>query len=201
MISGSYPITIVVNDFYNNNQSDIIVANNGTNNIIILTGYSFQPSVRQKTYFVGQDSRPCAVTVYDFNNDGKLDMVVDNFNNNSLLIFNGEYDGTFVSGKTYSTGSKSGPQYHCLADLNNDNQIDIITANLGSNSIGVLLGQNNGTFSNVTTYSTGDNSQPGSVVVGDVNNDNHLDIVSANFNTNSFSVFIGYGNGTFANMV
>jgi hypothetical protein len=198
-ISGSYPIMVVVTHFNNDNQSDVAVANYGTNNVLILTEYSINPSARQTTYFVGLDSSPSAVAISDFNNDGKLDIAVNNLNNDYILILNG--NGTFVTGATYSTGNQSTPQYQCCADLNNDNRIDIIIANYGSNCVGILLGQDNGTFANVATYSTGIGSAPWFVAVGDLNNDNHLDIVSANYGTNNVGVFLGYGNGTFADMV
>ena len=97
----------------------------------------------------------------------------------------------------YSTGENSAPQYVCVTDLNNDNRMDIVTANYGSDTVGVLLGQDNGTFANVTTYSTGINSLPWSVAVGDLNEDNIIDIVSGNYGSNYVSVFFGLGNGIF----
>ena len=42
---------------------------------------------------------------------------------------------------------------------------------------------------------------PYSVAVGDFNNDTILDIIVANYGTNNLGVLLGYGNGTFANMV
>ncbi len=52
-----------------------------------------------------------------------------------------------------------------------------------------------GTFQAKTDYTTGTN--PYSVVLGDVNNDTKLDIITANFNVNSSSVLLGNGDGTF----
>ena len=197
-IIGSSPIAVAVADFDNDYQSDIAVVNNGTNNLLILSGYSIEPSARETTYFVGRDSRPSAVIIYDFNNDSKLDLAVDNFNDDYILILNGVGDGTFVKGETYSTGNKSTPQYQCIGDLNSDNRMDLITANLGTDCVGVLLGQDNGTFAPVRTYSTGTGSAPWFVAIGDTNNDNHLDIVSANAGSGSVGVLLGYGNGSFS---
>ncbi|CAF2715852.1 unnamed protein product [Rotaria sp. Silwood2] len=201
LISGSSPMMAAITDFNNDNQSDIAIANYGTNYIIVAIGYFIEPSVRQVTYFVGRDSRPSAVVIHDFNNDGKLDLAIDNFNDNYILILNGDNNGTFVEGGQYSTGTGSSPQYQCLADLNNDNRMDIIIANVGSDSAGVLLGQDNGTFANITTYSTGVGSGPWFVAVGDLNNDNHPDIVSANYNSDNIGVLIGFGNGSLADVV
>ena len=48
-------------------------------------------------------------------------------------------------------------------------------------------------------YSTGTSSRPYGVAIGDLNNDNILDIVIANSGTNIILTFYGYGNGTFGN--
>ncbi|CAF1562361.1 unnamed protein product [Rotaria sp. Silwood1] len=201
LISGSSPMMAAIADFDNDNQSDIAITNYGTNYIIVAMGYFIEPFARQVTYFVGRDSRPSAVVIYDFNNDGTLDLAIDNFNDNYILILNGDNNGIFVEGGKYATGIGSSPQYQCLADLNNDNRMDIIIANLGSDCAGVLLGQDNGTFANIATYSTGIGSGPWFVAVGDLNNDNHPDIVSANYNSNNIGVLIGFGNGSFADVV
>jgi hypothetical protein len=200
-ISGSNPFYVVVADFNNKNQSDIVVANYGTNNVLLLMNYSIIPSARQTNYFVGTDSRPTSVVVYDFNNDGQLDIVGNNFNDGNILILTGLDNGTFDINATYSTGINSAPRYICFGDLNNDKQMDIVTANYGSDSVGILLRHRNGTFAPVMTYSTGIGSTPWWVALGDVNNDNRLDIVSANTGSNSIGIHLGHGDGTFAAMV
>ena len=63
----------------------------------------------------------------------------------------------------------------------------------------MLLGYGNGSFDNQMTYSTGAN--PSSAAVGDFNNDTRLDIVVANWDSNTVSVLLGYGNGSFANQM
>jgi hypothetical protein len=191
---------VAVSDFDNDNLSDIVVANYGINNVLILSNYFIKPSTRQINYFGGRDARPSAVVIYDFNNDGKLDIAVDNFNNDYILILTGTDNGTLAGPTTYSTGDEAAPVYLCLADLNNDNRMDIVIANLGTDCVGILFGQDNGTFANVITYSTGNGSTPWFVAVGDVNNDNQLDIISVNTGTNSVGVFLGYSNGTFTDM-
>ena len=41
------------------------------------------------------------------------------------------------------------------ADLNNDNQMDIVISDVGYNSLGVFLGNGDGTFAAIKTYNTG----------------------------------------------
>ncbi|CAF1181469.1 unnamed protein product [Rotaria sp. Silwood1] len=196
-INESRPVFVAVADFNKDNQSDIAIANYGTNNVLILSQYFIKPSVRQMNYLVEKDSRSSSIVIYDFNNDDRLDLLVNDFNNNSLLLLTGNDDGTFKRTTTYSTGNKSAPKHICIGDFNNDNRMDIVTANYGSDSVGILLAQGNGTFSNVTTYFVSDGSTPWSVNVGDFNNDNRLDIVTANYGSGGLGVLLGHANGTF----
>ncbi|CAF4403712.1 unnamed protein product, partial [Adineta steineri] len=69
--------------------------------------------------------------------------------------------------------------------------LDIVVANSGTNNIIIFLNHGNGSFPNQITYSTGSDSEPYSVAVGDFNNDTRLDIVAANFWTNNIIVFLG----------
>ncbi|CAF3678182.1 unnamed protein product [Adineta steineri] len=200
-ISESYPIFVAINDFDNDNQSDIVVANYNTNNILLLNKYSNKPSAKSTNYFLGQNSLPSSIVIYDFNQDTYLDMIVNNLNDNNIVLLTNQGDGIFNIDSTYSTGYKSSPQFILLADLNKDKKIDLVTANLGSDSIGVLLGQTNGLFSNVTIYSTGLNSNPCSLAIGDINNDNQLDIVTFNSNNGNLILLLAFQNGIFNNAI
>jgi hypothetical protein len=101
---------------------------------------------------------------------------------------------------TYSTGNGAKPYDMTVGDFNNDNLWDIVVVNWVTNNLGVLLGYGNGRFGPITNYSTGDDSYPIAVAVGDLNNDSQLDIVVANYGTNNVGVLFGYGNGTFVNL-
>jgi hypothetical protein len=96
-----------------------------------------------------------------------------------------------------SINGDSHPHSAAVADFNNDGLLDIVVANSGTNNIGVFLRSDNNTFTNQMTYSTGSNSVPYAVAVGDFNKDQRLDIVVANFGTNNIGIFLGTANGTF----
>src|SRR4051794_20111383 len=53
-------------------------------------------------YNVG--SSPYSVAAGDFNGDGKLDLVVANFNSNSVSVLLGNGDGTFGAAVNYGAG-------------------------------------------------------------------------------------------------
>jgi hypothetical protein len=197
-ISGSSPYWISATDFNNNNQSDIVIANYGANNVLILIDYSSKPSARQTNYYAGLPSSVGSVVVSDLNNDHIFDIIFIVATKISTLT--GLSNGTFSREATYSINVGSVAQYICVGDLNNDNRIDIVSANRVSDSVGVCLGHGDGTFANMITYSTGIGSSPYWIALGDVNNDNRLDIVSANTGTSSIGIFLGNGDGTFGIM-
>jgi hypothetical protein len=248
-ISGSNPSCVAVADFNNDNLLDLVVANNGTNNVLVLMDYSITPSARQShcrlqietdtmtsvvvrdfnndhildiaynveanigiltgmgnetfseeiTYLTGDGFTLQYICVGDLNNDNRMDIISASRFSNNVNIFLGYGNGTFATMMAYSTGKGSNPWWIALADVNNDNRLDIVSANTGSDTIGILLGNGDGTFLTVITYSTGINSMPRSVAIGDINSDNHLDIVVANWN-GSVIIFLGHGNGIFTFM-
>ena len=73
--------------------------------------------------------------------------------------------------------------------------LDLAVANYTSNTVSILIGNGNGTFGALTSYSVG--LGPMSVAVGDFKNNKILDVVTANNSDDSLSILYGNGDGTF----
>ncbi|CAF4008605.1 unnamed protein product, partial [Rotaria sordida] len=194
----SRPIFINVGDFNNDNKSDIIIANYGTNSISIFFGYGNGSFKDQKIYFTGYDSNPRSLAIGDFNKDNYLDIAVANYGTNNIGILFGFGDGNFTNQQIYTTGPNSNPISIAIGDFNNDKNLDIVVANYGIGNIGVFLNLNNGTFTSQITYLVDVSSHLEYVTVGDLDNDNALDIITVDSNNNQVHVYTGYGNGAFA---
>ncbi|CAF3745768.1 unnamed protein product [Rotaria sp. Silwood1] len=195
--SESQPSFVAAGDFNNDNQMDIVIANNGTNNIVILLGFGNGSFANQIIYSTGIESQPKSIAIGDLNNDKNMDIIVANSGSNNIGIFLGLGNGTFRNQITFHTGNTSMPTCVTLGDLNGDNNMDIIVANNGTNSIGIFLGFGNGTFVNQINFSTGNRSNPIYVTIGDLNNDNQLDIVVINNANGIVGIYLGNNNGTF----
>src|SRR5262249_26865793 len=97
-----------------------------------------------------------------------------------------------------------------IADVNGDGKLDLVTLNAWNapGTVGVLLGNGNGTFQSPVTYDTGQYSIPEGLAVSDLNGDGHPDIAVANFghgdcdcNDGQIGVLSNNGDGTFQPMV
>jgi hypothetical protein len=149
------------------------------------------------------DKKPHFVTTGDFNNDGKLDLVVVSWENNTLSILLGKGNGMFkkpiiIPVINYDDPYKlTNPESVAVGDFNKDGKLDLVTANFSTGNISLFLGKGDGTFIIPTrTFFVGE--FPRSIKIGDFNNDKNLDIVVTNsFTTNTVSVLLGDGAGNF----
>ncbi|CAF1123742.1 unnamed protein product [Adineta ricciae] len=146
--------------------------NNDTNYIDISNVYNAASFKNQMRYSTGVRRRHLALDYV--NNESSIDILVVNYDSDSLSIFFGRSNGSCIYHSTYSVGLN--PIFVTVDDFNNDKRLDVVIANESSDSISVLLGFDNGTFSSSIIYSI-DSLPTWSVAVGDFANDQHLDIV------------------------
>ena len=211
--SGGYEAqSVAVADVNGDGKPDLVVANvcassNCTNEGVVgvLLGNgdgTFQAAMSYGSG--GQDAE--SVAVADVDGDGKPDLVVAN-GDGSVGVLSGNGDGTFQTVMSYGSGGTSARSV-AVADLNGDRKPDIVVANhcADSNcvngSVGVLLGNGDGTFQAAVSYSSG-GLYTDAVVLGDLNKDGKLDLVVASeyattsVTTGAVGVLLGNGDGTF----
>jgi hypothetical protein len=187
---GLQPQSVAVSDFNNDGQSDIAVANYGTNNVGILLGVGDGHFGTMMTYSTGMGSAPYFVAANDFNNDNRSDIVVTNSGADNIMILFGHGNGSFTTAATYPTGDRSRPYKVAINDFNNDNISDIAVTNSSTNNILVLYGNRNETFENEVSYALGYDYQPYSIAAKDLNQDGWIDIVIACYSTDNIEILM-----------
>ena len=148
-----------------------------------------------------------SVAVADVNGDGCPDAVVSD-SYGLVSIFTGNCSGTFnTPAFSQITLGDIGVTIQ-LADMNHDGKLDLVTSGavlsgaggsgfgeVAGNLVSVLFGDGTGHFGSGRVY-RGEPSMYG-LAVGDVNGDGVPDVVTANQDSNSVSVFLNDGTGGF----
>ena len=198
LAAGSGPVAVAIGDLNGDGKADIVTANSGVSSSLgILYGNGDGSFQAQITLSAGVAATPSSIQIVDINGDGKLDLVSAESAAGAVGVFLNRGDGTFNAQVTFSTGGGSAPQTAYTADVNGDGKLDLVTANSATNSVGVLIGNGDGTFNVQKTLSTGAGSSPRMVLIADINGDGKLDLISANRNTGTFGIFLGNGDGSF----
>jgi Big-like domain-containing protein/VCBS repeat protein/FG-GAP repeat protein len=221
--SGTYADnTIAVVDVNGDGKLDLVIAAKGvgcTNCVVggvgVMLGNGNGTFESPVAYGTGTTNPSYSVAAADVNGDGKPDVVaasscisnVSCVSSVAVLLNNG--DGTFKAAVNYAT---NGQAAHAVAigDVNGDGKPDIVVANscasgdlyCTSGTVGVLLGNGDGTFRPIVNYSTG-GQLPTAIALGDLNNDGKLDIAVSNYQTTNsdytgrIAILLGHGDGTF----
>ena len=151
-------------------------------------------------------STPVQAVTADITGNGWRDIVTANgAGNNVSALLNqikggGHSGGTFAQPATLSAASAAASDI-ALGDFNGDGKLDMVVVS-GTSSVGVMLGNGNGTFGPETVVQTLSNQNANVVAVADMNGDGKLDIVVAGgmipypWGT-AIDVLLGNGDGTF----
>lgn len=134
-----YAYRVAVGDFNGDGHPDAAVTysdNVQAPTVAILLGNgdgTFQPVF---TYPVGNGRRG-GIVAADLNGDGKIDLAVTNFDDNTASVLVGNGNGSFQAPVTIGTGP--GPEHIVVGDVNGDGLPDLVVDNQRGNGVSVLV--------------------------------------------------------------
>jgi hypothetical protein len=194
-LAGSYPISgtgyeLVAADVNNDGKLDLCIAMTSTSRVAVLLGNG------NGTFTAAPDYDTTMSGVYgiaagDLNSDGNADLAVTSPSTGSIAVALGNGDGTFNSPSIYPASSlpsqlNPSPGEVALSDVNEDGYLDIVYANSGYSSLGVLLGSSEGNFYGPTEYPAGGGAL--AVAIADLKNNGWPDVVTADVHFSGVSV-------------
>ncbi len=183
------------------NANPDIVASTATQVLVFrnLGGGTFSPAMPFDTGNIANRG----VTLADLNADGKRDIALVNsgfsltgsVSNATVLLNTTIIPGQLSLATARAFNVDDGATALAVGDTNQDNLLDLATANQFANDVSVLRGRGDGTYL-VATDIPLSGSQPDAVTVGDLNGDVLPDLVITNAFSNTVAVILSTGGGT-----
>jgi tetratricopeptide (TPR) repeat protein len=146
---------------------------------------------------------PVALTADDFRNIGSLDLAVLNEIDNTITILQNQGQGTFLqAGNAIALGTPRAnappvPPAIASAVFTTSGFHDLLVTDPEANAVSVLLSNGDDTFKEATGSPITVGKEPSALLTGDFNGDGNQDFIVTNFQDNTFSLFLGNGDGTF----
>ncbi len=151
---------------------------------------------------IGLGNNPDGVAVGDFNGDGKLDLAMVNYSDDTVWVLLNNGAGfnkpIVVSLGCAAPAPSCGPFNVVTGDFNGDGKLDLAVTNQISNNVSILIGNGSGGFTASGSAPAG--TGPEGIAVGDFNGDGKLDLAVVNDGGNNLSILLGNGTGGFSSV-
>ena len=147
--AGDFPRALAVADLEVAGTLDLVVGTTGVNpadptddtvSVLLADGSGgFRPAVHYTTWDVA------ALAIADVDDSGDPDIVVANYEANTISVLLGNSNGTFGPRTPFSNAVLFQPRALALGDVNGDGRLDVVVGQQG-HGVDIFLGSGSGTF-------------------------------------------------------
>jgi hypothetical protein len=190
---------IAVTDVSSDGKADVLVA--GLNAVSVLLNNGNGTFSSKVDYTVGAGFVPRSIAIGDINSDGKPDLVLASTSvvgdGNFVSVFLGNGNGTFATHTDTAFNGDLVLFAVAIGDMNGDGKADVVTGNVDTKIVSVLLGNGKGAFTSTVNSPTA--SKPFSLTPADINGDGKTDLVvqGSAQGVADVTAMLGLGNGAF----
>jgi hypothetical protein len=202
LATGVHPNFIAAGDFDNNGSLDLAITNgSGLREVTLFFNDGTGTSWTSDTLLTEGDADLVSVVAANFTSstDSNIDLFIlkdSGYVADFYEVWQGNGSGAFTEIASANTGDL--PLFAAAGDFNGDTNLDIAVANYFGNSLTILLGNGDGTFSEAGGSPITVGTNPRGIATGHLNGDAHIDLAVVNPGNNTVSILLGNGDGTFA---
>ena len=176
--AGNRPQGLILSDFNGDQKLDFATADSNGNSVTVRLnsgtgGFGLLGST------ITNVTAPNYLVAGDFDGNGKLDIATPNGGVATLRFSPGNGDATFGAGVTTALPANNGNRWVAKGDFNLDGILDLAVSNSGSNTVSLLIGKGDGTFTAQTPITFAAGVTPMHLSAGDFNRDGLFDLVVA----------------------
>ncbi|MGB7847200.1 MAG: FG-GAP-like repeat-containing protein [Candidatus Acidiferrum sp.] len=201
-VVGNQPSAIAVGTFNSNTDANLgfVVTNFADDSYSVFNGNGDGTftQVRGSPFRLPAGATgPTAITVSDFDGDGKPDLAIVNENTNNVTVLRCNGDGTFKEFPKSPLAVGKIPVAIASGSLAGSTGSALAIANQGDNTVTVYLGNGDGTFVASSQSPLSTDSAPSGVVIADLVQQATGGIAVTNRDSGTVTVFIDLGSGLF----
>lgn len=188
-------------DLTGDGHPDVAVTSHDNHDVVILPGdgdggLDAASRLRVPAHEAGEPHNHGLLAV-DMDDDGALDIVTTNQEDQSVSVLRGDGSGGFspAPGSPFRVGRM--PYIAAAGDVDGDGFLDVAVPNAVDGNVTILHGEANGSFAEPPGSPYAVESRPYFTGLADLNGDDRLDLVTSHAETSLLTILIGDGMGGF----